>query len=302
MATLKKVRMPARSISTLFLIVLSTLWPSSATASTICAQPGKQGAAVGVSGVLNTYFQGLVSIAPGSTSVSVSKGYGANSDITAGDMLLIIQMQDSLINSSNTDAYGDGVAGDPGAGASDEGSTGLYEYVVATNTVTYASGGTVTFSGEGGGFELFFNVGYRGTVECWGSNSVVEFFGCPTEVGFQNLTQVHTGDNTKRVEDNIYGSTIRQEWHVGLWQNGRDNTFVTVSAGHLVADGNFAQLSDGNFDLLIDTSWQLVAELFGENFDADNFTAFTMRQTKRSVFNVFGFFAENGAQKLFFRR
>ena len=35
---------------------------------------------------------------------------------THGDLLLVIQMQDAEINSTNTGAYGDGVAGDPASG------------------------------------------------------------------------------------------------------------------------------------------------------------------------------------------
>ncbi len=71
-------------------------------------------------------------------------------------MLLIIQMQDATINTSttteNTSAYGDGVPGDPGSGSTSLGSSGLFEFVTATNaTPVTAAGGTVTFTGTGAG-------------------------------------------------------------------------------------------------------------------------------------------------------
>ncbi len=146
-----------RLIRFVSILILFVLGPYQVRASTICAQPGKNGAGVGLSGVLNSYFQGTLNVAAGAGSINLSKGYGANSDITPGDMLLVIQMQNATIDSSNTDTYGDGVPGDPGWGATGYGSTGLYEYVVATNTVSYASGGTVTIAGEGAGGGLLNN-------------------------------------------------------------------------------------------------------------------------------------------------
>jgi hypothetical protein len=72
-----------------------------------------------------------------------------------------------------------------------------------------------------------------------------------------------------------------------------------MAAGHLVADSDFTHLGNGNFDLLVNTGWEFVALVFGENLDADDFAVLAVRQAKRGVFNIFGFFAENGAQEFF---
>ena len=97
------------------------------------------------SGVVNDYWSGSGSPAAGATSVTLGsrRTGGAGNSINAGDLVLIIQMQDADINSANSNTYGSG--GTSGAGSTTVNRTGLYEYVVATNTVG-AGGGTLTFS------------------------------------------------------------------------------------------------------------------------------------------------------------
>ncbi|MBD2319549.1 beta strand repeat-containing protein [Phormidium tenue] len=127
----------------------------------LCAVPGKDG--VGApAGVINTYYPGIGTATAGATSISVGAidVNGALTAITAGDLLLIIQTQDATINSTNTDAYGDGVGGDvpalaaggtqPTNGASGftGGTAGRYEYVVATGPV---AAGSVPIIGTNGG-------------------------------------------------------------------------------------------------------------------------------------------------------
>ena len=51
-------------------------------------------------------------------------GSGAATAVAAGDVLLVIQVQDATFDSSNTDAYGDGAAGDPASGVTALGATG----------------------------------------------------------------------------------------------------------------------------------------------------------------------------------
>src|SRR5207302_1782377 len=57
------------------------------------------------------------------------------------------QMQDAGIDSTNTGAYGDGVAGDPATGWTALNSAGLYEYAVATSAVPLAGGAVTVSSG-----------------------------------------------------------------------------------------------------------------------------------------------------------
>ncbi len=127
----------------------------------VCATPGKDGAGGTLTGVVNAYYPpgaGVGTVAAGATSILLGAAAGApaaQTSISSGDLLLIIQMQDATINTTateNTSAYGDGVPGDPGSGSTSLGSSGLFEFVTATNaTPVTAAGGTVTFTGTGAG-------------------------------------------------------------------------------------------------------------------------------------------------------
>ncbi len=92
--------------------------------------------------IINTYYPGTANVAVGATTITLGASTGAATPISAGDLVLIMQMQDASIDSTNTATYGDGAAGDPGSGATAVGGSGLYEYAVAAGF----SGGTLTLT------------------------------------------------------------------------------------------------------------------------------------------------------------
>jgi hypothetical protein len=102
---------------------LFSLWPASAAAQT-CATPGKDGAGGTLTGVVNTYYPGTANAAAGATSITLGAATGASTQITSGDLLIVIQMQDAGINSSNNSNYGDGSGGLTGAGYNAVNNTG----------------------------------------------------------------------------------------------------------------------------------------------------------------------------------
>src|SRR6202165_2275117 len=102
-----------------------------------CATPGRDGTAT-LSGIVNTYYPGTATAAAGTSTIVLGPATGAASPIAVGDLLLVIQMQDAAIDSSNTGAYGDGVAGDPASGWTALNSSGVYEYTVANSAVPLA--------------------------------------------------------------------------------------------------------------------------------------------------------------------
>lgn len=85
--------------------------------------------------VINTYYPGTASIAAGVTGITLGAATGATTPISAGDMLLIMQMQGATIDASNTSSYGSVSAT----------SAGTYEYAIASNAVPLA-GGTLNVS------------------------------------------------------------------------------------------------------------------------------------------------------------
>ena len=128
---------------------------NSATAYTVvqplvCATPGRDGTGGTLTGVVNAYYPpaNTGTLASASTSVALGAVSGASKAIAAGDLLLIIQMQGATINSNNTSSYGDGLPGDPATGSASFGSSGLFEFITATNAVP-TTGGTLNFTGSG---------------------------------------------------------------------------------------------------------------------------------------------------------
>jgi hypothetical protein len=92
----------------------------------------------------NTYYPGQQeTINAGSTSVEISAATYGTTPISAGDVLLIIQMQGAQVNATNDITYGgNGVSGN-GYLNNAELYAGNMEYVIATNSVPL-SGGTLT--------------------------------------------------------------------------------------------------------------------------------------------------------------
>ena len=133
----------------------------------VCATPGKDGAGGTLSGVVNTYYRASANgtLAAGKNSVTLAAALPAGgTPIAVGDLLLIIQIQDALINNTNSSSYGHGVPGDPAAGSTNLQSSGLFEYVTATSAVPLA-GGTLTFTGTGaagGALNSYVRAAYSG--------------------------------------------------------------------------------------------------------------------------------------------
>lgn len=105
-----------------------------------------------LSGTINTYYPGTATASAGSTSLTLGTATGAGTAISSGDLLLIIQMQDAAINSSNTSSYGDGLTG---SGSANLNNSGIYEYATAANAVPL-SGGTLNVSAAGPGGGLLY--------------------------------------------------------------------------------------------------------------------------------------------------
>lgn len=154
-------------------LLLVLLFLCSALQAQTCGTPGLDGPTLiyspfgsqNYSSTINTYFppKADMSLQAGATSITLGAvpisrftyiSYGIT-PIHAGDMLVIIQMQDATIQYTNDTFYGSNndKAGNDGLGGTgyiNLGNTGKFEYVIATNAVSL-SGGTLTFRGAGVG-------------------------------------------------------------------------------------------------------------------------------------------------------
>ena len=139
-SSLKQILFIAGAVC-LLLIILPT---TRASAVLYCGSPGSTGPGT-PTGIINDYWPGNGS--PGTASSAINLGPrrspGAGNTIEIGDLVLIIQIQDADIDISNSDDYGG--SNNSGSGATAVNSSGLYEYVLATNAVG-AGGGLLTFT------------------------------------------------------------------------------------------------------------------------------------------------------------
>ena len=85
-----------------------------------------------ISGVINTYYPVTQNLSVGATSIVVGTSTGNATQLATNDLVLIMQMQDATINTTNTASYG----------AASAINAGKYEYA----TVSSVSGSTVTLS------------------------------------------------------------------------------------------------------------------------------------------------------------
>ncbi|MBX3673920.1 MAG: DUF11 domain-containing protein [Burkholderiales bacterium] len=130
--------MSLRRLLAVTVLAAASLAATAPALAQVCAAPGVTGTA-SVTGVVNTYYASTGSAFAGSSSIPVSgpDGRGAATPIAAGDLLLVVQVQDAAIDSTNTATYG-GSGG--GAGYTSLNNAGRYEYAVAAGPV---SGGLI---------------------------------------------------------------------------------------------------------------------------------------------------------------
>ncbi|MEA2238806.1 MAG: hypothetical protein QOC81_3530 [Thermoanaerobaculia bacterium] len=128
----------------------------------VCATPGKDGAGGTLAGIKNDYWTGTLTPTAGATTMTVGArvGGGAGNTITAGDLLIVMQMQDAAFDTTNDETYGEGTGSTRATGTGSGASTALnnagrWEYVVATNSVS-AAGGTLNFTAGGSGGGLLY--------------------------------------------------------------------------------------------------------------------------------------------------
>ena len=110
----------------------------------VCAPPALLLAAIPSGGIINDYYDGSASptLNPGASTLvlGIRDTRGFTTAMMVGDLLMVMQMQDGTINSSNSSSYGDGLGN--GNGSTSVGNAGLYEFV----RVTAVAGTNITFT------------------------------------------------------------------------------------------------------------------------------------------------------------
>lgn len=116
-----------------FLIVLAAVLATPTAIGQVCAPPASLGTSP-TSGFVNNYFAGNGNLSVGAVSLTLG-AVDSRAPVTAtlaiGDLLLVMQMQDASINTSNNSNYGGGTGS--GAGTTSVGRSGLFEFVRITS-------------------------------------------------------------------------------------------------------------------------------------------------------------------------
>ena len=127
-----------RRLRLIVLVGIALFSASFVATAQVCGIPGGAGP-TSISGIINSYYPSpasTITVGQGSMAVPVgsidTSGGGSGVAIAAGDLLLIIQMQDADISASNTSSYGGGA----GSGYTAINSAGLYEYAIATGPLS----------------------------------------------------------------------------------------------------------------------------------------------------------------------
>lgn len=129
-------------------LALASLLPSQVVEAALnaCATPSRDGdLTVSGTSIVNTYYPASGSPGIGATAITIGAldGRGGTTPISAGDLLLIIQVQGASLRTSNSNAYGSG--GTTGRGYANVVNAGNYEYVRAGNSVG-TGGGTLALA------------------------------------------------------------------------------------------------------------------------------------------------------------
>ena len=145
------------------------------------------------------------------------------------------------------------------------------------------------------------NVVLSRAVEVRGSHIKSERFRSQGQVDLQNLSDVHTGRHAQRVQHDIQGTSVGKIRHIFNRKHSGNDTLVSVTACHLIADGDLSLLRDIDADCLVDAGAELVAVLPLEYLGIDNDAVLAVRDLEGSVTDLSGLLAEDRAQQLLLR-
>ena len=118
-------------------------------------------------------------------------------------------------------------------------------------------------------------------------------------MNLQDLTNVHTRWHTQRIQYNIKWTTIWQEWHIFYRKNAGNDTLVTMTTSHLIADLNLTFLCNVNTNRFIYSRWKLISILSCKYFGIYDNTKLTMWHFQRSITNFSCFLTEDCTKQSF---
>ena len=116
-----------------FLVALASVFAMQLAVGQVCAPPSSLVTGP-TSGFVNNYFAGNGNLSVGAVSLTlgaVDTRAPVTTSLAIGDLLMVMQMQDASINTSNNNTYGD--SSGSGSGTTGVGRSGLFEFVRITS-------------------------------------------------------------------------------------------------------------------------------------------------------------------------
>jgi hypothetical protein len=269
-------------------VVTAAVSPHRADAQTVCGftTPGSA-----LTGNINRYWAGINSPAAGSTSFQVndSTDRGATpTTFAAGDMLLVIQMQDADIDSSNNANYGDGAGGAVGSGVTANNRTGLYEYVMVVSTSGAAATRTVNIVGAGTGNGLVNS--YRNGAAVAGTNGQRRWQVVRVPQ-YGNATLSNATPVTSLAWNGLNGGVVVFDVSGTLNLGGTLAAPITINVNGQGFRGGAGRILDGDTTGVTDTDYRSLStdEAHGQKGEG-------IAGTPRHVFDAAGLITDTGVE------
>ena len=105
-------------------------------------------------------------------------------------------------------------------------------------------------------------------------------------MNLQDLSDIHTGRYAQWVQHDVERTAIRKERHILNRKYTGNDTLVTMTTSHLIADGNLSLLCNVDTNGLIYTRSQLVAVLSCKYLRINDDTVCTMRYFQGGITNL----------------
>ena len=168
----------------------------------------------------------------------------------------------------------EGLLSDEGIGADGTGMHLVVDHVVEFEHIDVADGGGLveTLAGlavvevgaavfrEASLTHIAVDLFEGGAIEDRRLETFAQLVASPTEDGFIDLTEVHTGRHAEGVEDDVNRRAVGEERHILGTDDLGDDTLVAVAASHLVADAEFALHGEIDLGHLDDARREVVAD------------------------------------------
>ena len=138
------------------------------------------------------------------------------------------------------------------------------------------------------------------TVEYRRCNVKTKNLCCKRKVNLKHLSDVHSGRYAERVQHDVKRTTVRKERHILYRKHAGNDTLVTVTTCHLIADLNLSLLRNVDTNGLLNSRRKLIAVFSGKYLSVYDDTVLTVRNTEGGISYFSCLLTKDCTEKSFF--